>query len=102
MRSHGMKALTGLLSIALVASLTTACEQTDDQPKIAAEECEKLAKRMLTYTVMESAKNAAQQEEMKKELFPGYLEACKGDLPTRSAYECAMAAPNTSAMTQCK
>ena len=96
-----MKSVAGLVCTALVAGLTSACERPDEQPKIQAQDCEKLAKRMLTYTVLASAKNAAQQEEMKKELLPGYLKACKADLPTRSAYECAMAAPNVSAMTKC-
>lgn len=72
------------------------------EPKITEAECEKLAQRMVTYTVMDKAKNAAEQEEMKKELMPKYLESCKAELPTKKAYDCAMAAPDVPSMQQCR
>ena len=98
-----MKRLAGLVSLALALSLAGACDKAEATgSKITAEDCEKLGKRMLSYTVMESAKTAAQQEEMKKDLLPAYVEACKAELPTQSAYECAMASPFVFGMSQCK
>jgi len=95
------RSLLSFLALGLSSMLVTACEPPEE-PKITPEQCEKLAQRMVTHTVMEKAQNAAQQEELKKELKPKYIEACKTDLPTQKAFACAMAAPNTAAMQQCK
>jgi hypothetical protein len=88
--------------IATTALLGICACAPPEEPKITEVECEKLAQRMVTYTVMEKAKNAAEQEEMKKELMPKYLESCKAELPTQRAYKCAMAAPDVPSMQQCR
>ena len=88
--------------MAVTALLTLCACEPPPEPKITEAECEKLAQRMVTYTVMDKAKNAAEQEEMKKELFPKYLESCKAELPTQKAYQCAMSAPDVPSMQQCR
>ena len=88
--------------VATAALLPLLACDPPEEPKATPEDCEKLAQRMVTYTVMDKAKNAAEQEEMKKELFPKYLESCKAELPTKKAFECAMAAPDVPSMQQCR
>jgi hypothetical protein len=85
----------------LAAPLAGGCD-TAEPEKINPEDCEKLAERMVTHTVMERAQNAAQLEELKRDLKPKYLEACKAEPPNKQAFACAMAAPNSAAMAQCQ
>ena len=90
-----------VMSVMALSLLGLACDPPE-QPKIDEAQCEKLAQRMLTFTVMSTAQTAADQVQMKKELLPKYLEACKAELPTQAAFDCAMAAPDVPSMQKCQ